>query len=110
MTNGAARISRFQSIFFGRTKANTCVLPAGAADSGADFEKAVQAISDSGNQDDLDTLEAAGIDVDAALDGNGGDANGGNDNANAQNGQNAQQGQNAQNAQQGQNGNNKNGN
>lgn len=87
--------------------------PAGAADSGADFEKAVQAISDSGNQDDLDTLEAAGIDVDAALDGNGGGGNANNANANGGNangnGQNAQQGQNAkqgQNAQQGQNGNN----
>lgn len=84
--------------------------PAGAADSGPDFEKAVQAISDSGNQDDLDTLEAAGIDVDAALGGNGGggnadDANADDANANG-NGQNAQQGQNGQNAQQGQNGKN----
>lgn len=76
-------------------------LPAGAADSGADFEKAVQAISDSGNQDDLDTLEAAGIDVDAALGQNGGGGN-----ANNQKGQNAQQGQNQQNAQQGQKQNN----
>lgn len=92
---------RSQSTLYWKTKADKCVLPAGAADSGPDFEKAVQAISDSGNQEDLDTLDAAGIDVDAALNGNGG---GGNDNGNAQNGQ---QGQNNQ---QGQNGNNQNGN
>ncbi|KAF3762221.1 hypothetical protein M406DRAFT_332606 [Cryphonectria parasitica EP155] len=39
---------------------------AGAASSGAAFDAAVQAIKNSGNQDEIDVLTGAGIDVNAA--------------------------------------------
>lgn len=72
-----------------------CFTSAGAVQEGADFEKAVQAISDSGNQDELDVLEGAGINVDDVLGGGNGQANAaaakaGGNNANAQQGQKAQ--------------------
>lgn len=69
---------------------------AGSEDSGADFEAAVKKISDSGNQQDLQTLKDAGVDVDAALKGAGaGDNNAGNkDGQGAQGAQGAQGGQN----------------
>ncbi|KAJ4387416.1 hypothetical protein N0V93_008008 [Gnomoniopsis smithogilvyi] len=60
----------------------------GAVDEGEDFEDAVQKIVDSGNEDDVDTLELAGIDVDEVVDGaaqgnqNNQNANKANQNAN----------------------------
>lgn len=50
---------------------------AGAVDSGEDFEDAVQAIVDSGVEEDVDTLELAGIDVDGVLEDAGADNNNG---------------------------------
>ncbi|KAJ4420913.1 hypothetical protein N0V82_004093 [Gnomoniopsis sp. IMI 355080] len=57
---------------------------AGAVDEGEDFEDAVQKIVDSGNEDDVETLETAGIDVDEVVGdaGQGNQGNQGNQNAN----------------------------
>lgn len=48
-------------------------------DSGPDFEAAVQAIVAKGNQDDITTLKAAGIDVDTIVNGAQGKGNKNND-------------------------------
>jgi hypothetical protein len=81
------------NLLFRNTEAKKSSLPAGAVESGAAFEKAVKAISDKGNQQDLATLKTAGVDVDAVLKGNGGNANAAN--GKAANGQKAAKGKKA---------------